>query len=56
MVPWQDAWQEALYGAKLGDDAGLRTLTPVNRFGHCNFTPAEIEAALDALIATTASV
>ena len=53
LVPF---WQEALYGAKLGDDAGLRTLTPVNRFGHCNFTPAEIEAALDALVATTANV
>ncbi len=47
------AWHETLYATKAFFNGGFRHLTvvPVNRYGHCTFTPAEVLNAFDRLIA-----
>jgi pimeloyl-ACP methyl ester carboxylesterase len=52
------AWHEALYLAKVAASGSLgRFLAiPVDRYGHCNFTPAEVLVAFGALVLRTEGI
>ena len=49
LVPF---WQSALYADKVGDPSLFR-LTPIERYGHCAFEPAEVAAAFQDLLRIT---
>ena len=48
-------WHEVLYGAKIAasGSGALYSHIPVHTYGHCNFTVADIEAALQKLLEMT---